>query len=1045
MDLARASEAFKAVPRFLELAAGFRDGEPVVVTFYGGKDGISGSHHLRWRGKEEGGGALPVVWDPALHQEVEARLLQELSKGRQLGFIAGIGGSKKAQITHAYGLRAEIDLPDSHELQRQVYAAVEERYGIRFTLLDTGGKSIHAWIASTTEIPAEHYPATSQLWHELIERAAWDAGVDLPAGSLDAACHRPTQVMRLPGSIHLKTGRVAEVIQWGEGPVDLLQLGLTWPQVEEWGKRKAAPRGAVQTAIARSCARGQFLGLSGDARLDELVSLAQAVPVRVPGAGTYATVLTLVSRLSRALGSDEAAQVLHRAGHLDKEGRASLAGLQHWCGTFDLDPEGAAEHLGWLSGWAEREHGWQRPALGLDGVLQPSELVAPNPEAISEALFSSGPGLIVCRTGTGKSEGACAYVDRLDENWVGAGREFSVVMITPRRTINSQFALKLRAVNVSGQLSGKGDPFRQPGTRPNRYVCCLPSLGNPGKRNGDAAFWGAFWTLGDTGSPSVPTGRGVMTAVLILDEFRQILNDLLLSPSGSGTLWEKSADRWCAGIALVRSIAHAGVVLAMDAQAGEPEQELLRGIGRVEASRVLGCPVVAPSRTMRWTSHQARWRDCLLGHAKTRSATDRPLLVVTGAKGKEGEGQRGLSARALRDALLKAVPGLRVLIIDAETKDSEASQRVLRGDVEGWDVVICTPALQSGVSWVGAFAETVFVAGGRTLPPNICGGQAGRRERTATTCVAYVPKTTWDRSLPLWGQEAGTIHAELSQAREQAADLAIAHGREIELLERVYVLAAQRQIEELALFRDYTLHYAAVDGWATEELAAVEPLPRQKGVGGVREKRTEPVSYRELDPWHELLVRSLRLQAAGAVRAVAEVQAEALAATSQAKVGSAGADLLSANLAEVQELLLSSGLGHLCDGQHRAGDDAQVKAVAEVLQSLEAARVLRNATWLQLDLKGTGARPARTIGTVVRALGGIAESKKVGPRGAQQAQFRWVLPGDRYPLTPVFPTGCPELVDTSSMVRKPRAVYWAALENTYEHRPRLQGQPAVPS
>ncbi len=39
------------------------------------------------------------------------------------------------------------------------------------------------------------------------------------------------------------------------------------------------------------------------------------------------------------------------------------------------------------------------------------------------------------------------------------------------------------------------------------------------------------------------------------------------------------------------------------------------------------------------------------------------------------------------------------------------------------------------------------------------------------------------------------------------------------LLESIYVLAAQRQIEVLYLFHDYTLHYAAVDDWATEGLA----------------------------------------------------------------------------------------------------------------------------------------------------------------------------------------------------------------------------------
>ena len=936
-----------------------------------------------------------MLWDEALRQEVEERLLPELEEGRQLGFVAGVGGSKKSQITHVYGLRAEIDLPDSHALQRQVYAAVEERYGIRFTLLDTGGKSIHAWIAVASAIPVDRYIEISKRWHALIREAALEAGLDLPEGVLDDACHRPTQVMRLPGAVHRKSGKVAEVIQWGEVPVVLEALGLGWAEVEEWAKRKEVPKGAAQQTIARRCEGGKFLGLSGDARIDELVSLARAVPVRVPGGGTYGTVLSLVSNLSRALGAEEAAYVLHRAGHLDKEGRQSLEGLRQWCGTFEPDSERGAELLAWLAAWTEREHGWQRPVLHLQGVLNPTELVEPTPAAISEALWSMGGAMVVCRTGSGKTEGACAYVDRLAENWVGAKREFSVVAITPRRTINSQLAPQLRAVNVSGQKSGKGDPFSQPGTKPDRYVCCLPSLGNPSKRNGGPEVWGEFWSYGDTGGPPLLTGQGVMAVVLILDEVRQMITDLLLSSSGPGTMWETPAERWRTGIALVRSLKHTAVVLAMDAQAGEPEQELLRGVGRADAERVLGCSPTAPTRLMRWTSQQSRWRDCLLGHAKTRSATDKPLLVVTGAKGKEGQGQRGLSARGLRDALLEAVPAIRVLVIDSKSKDSQAARRVLQGEVEGWDVVICTPVAQSGVSWVGVFAETVFVAGGRTLPPNICGGQAGRRERTATTCVAYMPKTAWDRSLPLMGREVEAIRKELRQAREQAADQSIASGWEIELLERVYVLAAHRQIEELALFRDYTLHYAAVDCWATEELAAVEPLPRPTAPGGKREKRTEPLSYRELDPWRELLVRSLRLQAAGAEREVAETMAEALRETQTIKVGSAGADLVSANLAEVQDLLLSAGLGRLCDGERRVGDDELVKSVAEALQTPEAARVLRNAVWLRVDLKGTGAKPARTIGTVVRSLGGVSDAKRVGPRGAQQQLYRWVLPGDR--------------------------------------------------
>lgn len=972
------------VPRFLDLAAGFKPGDPVVVSFYGGK----GSRHVRWRPEQDGGGALAVPWDDAIQEEVARRLPEELEQGRQLGFIAAQGGSKKEQITHVFGLRAEIDLPDSRAMQLKLFGAVEARYGIRFTLLDTGGKSIHAWIAATKKIPADQYRATSKLWHQRIQEVAKDAQIDLPEGALDEACHRPTQVMRLPGSIHLKTGKVAQVIQWGGGPVALEQLGLAWPVVEEWAKSTSAPRAAAQMVIAKTCRQGQFLGRTGDERIDELVSLARAVPVRVPGAGTYGTVLPLVSALSRALGAQEAAEVLHRAGHLDKQGKASLEGLRAWCDTFAPDPEGASERLAFLAAWAEREHGWRRPNVELSGVLKPTQLVDPSPAAICDALWG-GRGLVVCPTGTGKTEGACAYIERMD----AAMPSLPVAVITPRRTINAQVAKKLKAVNVSGVRSGMGDPYSLPETIADRYVCCLPSLGSPSKLNGDQAYWGEFWIKGYNGSPPVLIGRGVMVTVLMLDEVRQQITDLLLSPCGPGSIWETPAHRWRAGVSLVRSISHAGRVIAMDAQAGEPERELLRLIGRIEADAVLGCPPEVPSRTMRWTSEQTRWRDCLLGHVKDRGGKGRPLLVVTGAKGKDGEGRRGLSARALRDAVREVEPASQVLIIDAESKDTDQARRALRGDVEGLDVVICTPVAQSGVNWVEVFSETVFVAGGRTLPPNICGGQAGRRERTATTCVAYFPKTVWDRSLPVLGREEDEIRAELDQVRHQAEGLNIARGWEIEILEQIYVLAAKRQIQELALFRDYTLHYAQVDGWATEELAAVRPLPRAKDKG--QEKRTEPLAYSELHPWRELLVRSLKLQAAGADREVRETQEAALRETQEAMVGSAGGDLLSANLAEVQGLLLEAGVGRLCDGRHRDGDDPLVVEVAQALKTPKAAAIMRKAVWLGLDLKGGDTRPARTIGTVVRSLGGISDSRKMGPSGGQRQVYRWVLPGER--------------------------------------------------
>ena len=51
----------------------------------------------------------------------------------------------------------------------------------------------------------------------------------------------------------------------------------------------------------------------------------------------------------------------------------------------------------------------------------------------------------------------------------------------------------------------------------------------------------------------------------------------------------------------------------------------------------------------------------------------------------------------------------------------------------------------------------------------------------------------------------------------------------------------------------------------------------------------------------------------------------------------------------------------------------------------EAARMLRNATWLQVDLKGTGAKPARTIGT------GAQSGRNCRVRVTRRPLHRWVV------------------------------------------------------
>ena len=89
----------------------------------------------------------------------------------------------------------------------------------------------------------------------------------------------------------------------------------------------------------------------------------------------------------------------------------------------------------------------------------------------------------------------------------------------------------------------------------------------------------------------------------------------------------------------------------------------------------------------------------------------------------------------------------------------------------------------------------------------------------------------------------------------------------------------------------------------------------------------------------------LRLQAAGAKREMAEVQVEALAACNQEKVGSAGADLVSANLTEVQErmeLANEFSVLPIPEGAHyKATAPSHIAAVASMRLSRTHRRTLQ--------------------------------------------------------------------------------------------------------
>lgn len=62
-----------------------------------------------------------------------------------------------------------------------------------------------------------------------------------------------------------------------------------------------------------------------------------------------------------------------------------------------------------------------------------------------------------------------------------------------------------------------------------------------------------------------------------------------------------------------------------------------------------------------------------------------------------------------------------------------------------------------------------------------------------------------------------------------------------------------------------------------------------------------------------------------------------------------------------------------------------VVVATQALKTPEAAATLRKAVWLALDLKGGDTKPARTIGTVVRSLGGSAMRRSWGRGGLSKS------------------------------------------------------------
>ena len=119
-----------------------------------------GNKHHRWSDLE--GAAAVEVNDNTL---TELAQLQErwLGIGHQLGFYPARPidpsrrCSKKAGMLEATCLWVEVDEGMTVEQQLALYREFEHQYGVTFTLVDTGNKSVHAYLALDEPVPVDQF------------------------------------------------------------------------------------------------------------------------------------------------------------------------------------------------------------------------------------------------------------------------------------------------------------------------------------------------------------------------------------------------------------------------------------------------------------------------------------------------------------------------------------------------------------------------------------------------------------------------------------------------------------------------------------------------------------------------------------------------------------------------------------------------------------------------------------------------------------------------------------------------------------------------
>ena len=255
-------------------------------------------------------------------------------------------GASGAHIWWGKTLFAEGDagLPIEEQLQAPQKAGLPTPTMV----VVTTSRSVHFyWKLDTALTPEE--------WQRAMVRLLCALEGAMPENGWDSSLTSLCRVMRIPGSLHPKTGKRVHILE-GVGTGEMHEwevIDSLLPPLPTYGKQPSRFLGNGEFKPGTQ-APGWFSRMSEKDQLIEAIKMLEVIPSRgEAGTGTRAPAVKILAALVHHFGTEFAVEICHQAGwfneHWNPEDEASRIGGH-------INPAG----MGWVIQQA-RAHGWRHP------------------------------------------------------------------------------------------------------------------------------------------------------------------------------------------------------------------------------------------------------------------------------------------------------------------------------------------------------------------------------------------------------------------------------------------------------------------------------------------------------------------------------------------------------------------------------------------------------------------------------------------------------------------------------------------------------------